>query len=101
MVDLVEEEIRELLTKYEFPGKDIPIIRGSALKALEGDAEAQKSIEALLKALDDYIPQPERPLDKPFLMAVEDVFSMKVWPGTMSAFSCGELKKTTLSAARF
>src|SRR3989338_6085035 len=77
MVDLVEEEIRELLTKYEFPGKDIPIIRGSALKALEGDAEAQKSIEALLKALDDYIPQPERPLDKPFLMAVEDVFSIK------------------------
>jgi len=77
MVDLVEEEIRELLTKYEFPGKDIPIIRGSALKALEGDAEAQKSIEELLKALDDYIPQPERPLDKPFLMAVEDVFSIK------------------------
>jgi len=77
MVDLVEEEIRELLTKYEFPGKDIPIIRGSALKALEGDAEAQKSIEELMKALDDYIPQPERPLDKPFLMAVEDVFSIK------------------------
>ncbi|MBU2052045.1 MAG: elongation factor Tu [Patescibacteria group bacterium] len=77
MVDLVEEEIRELLTKYEFPGKTIPIIRGSALKALEGDAEAQKSIEELLKALDDSIPQPERPLDKPFLMAVEDVFSIK------------------------
>jgi elongation factor Tu len=77
MIDLVEEEIRELLTKYEYPGKDIPVIRGSALKALEGDPEAQKSIEALLKALDDYIPQPERPLDKPFLMPVEDVFSIK------------------------
>jgi len=77
MVDLVEEEIRELLTKYEFPGKDIPIVRGSALKALQGDAEAQKSIEELMKALDEYIPQPERPLDKPFLMAVEDVFSIK------------------------
>jgi elongation factor Tu len=77
MVDLVEEEIRELLTKYEFPGKDIPIIRGSALKALQGDAEAQKSIEELLKALDTYIPEPKRPLDKPFLMAVEDVFSIK------------------------
>ena len=77
MVDLVEEEIRELLTKYEFPGKEIPIIRGSALKALEGDAEAQKSIEALMKALDAYIPEPKRPLDQPFLMAVEDVFSIK------------------------
>jgi elongation factor Tu len=77
MVDLVEEEIRELLTKYEFPGKDIPIIRGSALKALQGDAEAEKSIEALMKALDESIPEPKRPLDKPFLMAVEDVFSIK------------------------
>ena len=77
MVDLVEEEIRELLTKYEFPGKDIPIIRGSALKATQGDAEAEKSIEELLKALDEYIPEPKRPLDKPFLMAVEDVFSIK------------------------
>ncbi|MBU1499492.1 elongation factor Tu [Patescibacteria group bacterium] len=77
MVDLVEEEIRELLTKYEFPGKDIPIIRGSALKALEGDAEAEKSIVALVKALDESIPEPKRPLDQPFLMAVEDVFSIK------------------------
>jgi len=77
MVDLVEEEIRELLIKYKFPGKDIPVIRGSALKAVEGDAEAQKSIEELLKALDDHIPQPKRPLDKPFLMPVEDVFSIK------------------------
>ena len=77
MIDLVEEEIRELLTKYKFPGKDVPIIRGSALKAIEGDAESQKSIEELLKALDDYIPQPKRPFDKPFLMPVEDVFSIK------------------------
>jgi len=77
MVDLVEEEVRELLTKYEFPGKDIPVIRGSALKALEGDAEAIKSIEELMKALDEYIPEPKRELDKPFLMPVEDVFSIK------------------------
>ncbi|OGY24173.1 MAG: translation elongation factor Tu [Candidatus Woykebacteria bacterium RBG_13_40_15] len=77
LLDLVEEEIRELLTKYEYPGKDVPIIRGSALKALEGDAEAEKSIEELLKAVDDYIPTPPRELDKPFLMPVEDVFSIK------------------------
>jgi len=77
LLDLVEEEIRELLTKYEFPGKEIPIIRGSALKALEGDAEAEKSIEELLKAVDDYIPTPARDLDKPFLMPIEDVFSIK------------------------
>ncbi|MFC1627081.1 elongation factor Tu [Patescibacteria group bacterium] len=77
MIDLVEEEIRELLTKYDFPGKDIPIIRGSALKALEGDAEAGKAIEELMKALDEHIPAPDRPLDKPFLMPVEDVFSIK------------------------
>jgi elongation factor Tu len=77
MVDLVEEEVRELLTKYEFPGKDIPIVRGSALKALEGDAEGEKAIEELMKALDEYIPEPKRPLDQPFLMAVEDVFSIK------------------------
>lgn len=77
LLDLVEEEIRELLTKYEYPGKDIPIIRGSALKALEGDAEAQKSIEELLKAVDEHIPTPTRDLDKPFLMPIEDVFSIK------------------------
>src|SRR4030043_860558 len=77
LLDLVEEEIRELLTKYEYPGKDVPIIRGSALKALEGDAEAEKSIEELLKAVDDYIPTPPRELDKTFLMPVEDVFSIK------------------------
>src|SRR4030043_92134 len=77
LLDLVEEEIRELLTKYEYPGKDVPIIRGSALKALEGDSQAEKSIEELLKAVDDYIPTPPRELDKPFLMPVEDVFSIK------------------------
>lgn len=77
LLDLVEEEIRELLTKYEYPGKDVPIIRGSALKALEGNAEAEKSIEELLKAVDDYIPTPVRDLDKPFLMPIEDVFSIK------------------------
>ncbi|MDP2671834.1 MAG: elongation factor Tu [bacterium] len=77
LLDLVEEEIRELLNKYEYPGKDIPIIRGSALKALEGDAEGIKSIEELMKAVDDYIPTPTRDLDKPFLMPVEDVFSIK------------------------
>ncbi len=77
LLDLVEEEVRELLTKYEFPGKDIPVIRGSALKALEGDAEAVKGIEELMKQVDEYIPTPVRELDKPFLMPVEDVFSIK------------------------
>lgn len=77
LLDLVEEEIRDLLSKYEYPGKDIPIIRGSALKALEGDTEAQKGIEELMKAVDDYIPTPTRELDKPFSMPIEDVFSIK------------------------
>lgn len=77
LIDLVEEEIRELLTKYEYPGKDVPIIRGSALKALEGDAEAGKAIDELMNALDTYIPEPKREIDKPFLMPVEDVFSIK------------------------
>lgn len=77
LLDLVEMEVRELLTKYQFPGKDIPIIRGSALKALNGDPEAQKQIMALMDAVDSYIPTPTRPVDKPFLMAIEDVFSIK------------------------
>lgn len=77
IIDLVEEEIRELLTKYEFPGNEVPVIRGSALKALEGDAEAEKSIMELMTKVDEYIPTPERETDKPFLMAVEDVFSIK------------------------
>jgi elongation factor Tu len=77
MLELVEEEIRDLLKKQEFPGDDIPIIRGSALKALEGDEAARKQIMELMKAVDEYIPTPVRPLDKPFLMPVEDVFSIK------------------------
>jgi elongation factor Tu len=78
LLELVELEVRELLTTYEFPGDDIPIIRGSALKALElEDSElGTKSIWKLLEAVDSYIPRPERPLDKPFLMPVEDVFSI-------------------------
>ncbi len=80
LVDLVEEEVRELLKKYEFPGDEIPVIRGSALKALEAkspDEEAAKPIFELLKALDEYIPEPVREIDKPFLMAIEDVFSIE------------------------
>jgi len=77
LIDLVETEVRELLTKYEFPGDKIPVIRGSALKALEGDEEQAKSIDELLKTLDEYIPEPVREVDKPFLMSVEDVFSIE------------------------
>src|SRR3990167_2922520 len=77
LLDLVEVEIRELLSKYEYPGDEVPIIRGSALKALEGEEEAVKSVEALLDAVDNYIPTPTRELDKPFLMPIEDVFSIK------------------------
>ena len=78
LLDLVELEVRDLLTKYEFPGDKIPVIRGSALKALEEKAEGEwsKSIEELLGALDEYIPEPKRDQDKPFLMSVEDVFSI-------------------------
>lgn len=77
LLDLVEMEVRELLTKYKFPGDKTPIIRGSALKALEGDAEAEKAILELMSTVDEYVPTPVRPLDKPFLMAAEDVFSIK------------------------
>jgi elongation factor Tu len=77
LLDLVEMEVRELLNKYEYPGDDTPIIRGSALKALEGDAEAEKAITELMAKVDEYIPTPVRALDKPFLMPVEDVFSIK------------------------
>ena len=76
LLELVEEEIRDLLEKYEFD-RNAPIIKGSARKAMEGDAEASKSIEALMDAVDEYIPTPVREKDKPFLMAVEDVFSIK------------------------
>ncbi|QQG50152.1 MAG: elongation factor Tu [Candidatus Berkelbacteria bacterium] len=77
LLELVEEEIRDLLNKYEYPGKDTPIIKGSALKALEGDADAKKAIKELVEALDTYVPEPTREIDKPFLMPVEDVFSIK------------------------
>jgi len=78
LLELVELEVRELLTKYEFPGDDIPVIPGSALKALENPdgAEANQCIDELLKALDGSIPEPERPIDRPFLMPIEDVFSI-------------------------
>ena len=77
LVDLVEVEIRELLSKYQYPGDKTPIIRGSALKALEGDAEAEKSILELMKAVDEFIPTPERDVDKPFLMSIEDLFQIQ------------------------
>ncbi|MGF1549268.1 MAG: elongation factor Tu [Sphingomonadaceae bacterium] len=78
LLELVELEIRELLTSYEFPGDDIPIVKGSALAALEGNNEeiGKKAVLELMQAVDEYIPQPERPLDKPFLMPIEDVFSI-------------------------
>ncbi|HYE22200.1 MAG TPA: elongation factor Tu [Verrucomicrobiae bacterium] len=77
LLDLVEEEVRDLLTKYEFPGKDTPVIRGSALKALEGDAQYEESITKLVEALDTYIPEPTRDTDKPYLMPIEDIFSIE------------------------
>jgi elongation factor Tu len=78
LLELVELEVRELLSSYEFPGDDIPIVKGSALAALEGRDEemGRASIKALMAAVDSYIPQPERPIDKPFLMPIEDVFSI-------------------------
>jgi elongation factor Tu len=77
LLDLVEMEIRELLTKYQFPGDKTPIIRGSATKAIAGDPAAEQSILDLMKAVDEFIPEPVRELDKPFLMPIEDVFSIK------------------------
>jgi elongation factor Tu len=76
LLDLVELEVRELLSRYEFPGDDIPVVRGSALKALEGDAEWTPKILELMAAVDEYVPEPERDIDKPFLMPVEDVFTI-------------------------
>ena len=76
LLELVEVEVRDLLSEYDFPGDDVPVILGSALKALEGDDENKQKILELAAALDTYIPQPERPLDRPFLMPVEDVFSI-------------------------
>ena len=76
LLDLVELEVRELLTFYEFPGDEIPIVRGSALQALNGEGEGEKGVEELMEAVDSYIPQPAREVDKPFLMPVEDIFSI-------------------------
>jgi len=77
LLDLVEMEIRELLKKYQFPGDEVPIVRVSALKAFNGDPEAEKGILELMKKVDEFIPEPVRELDKPFLMPIEDVFSIK------------------------
>jgi len=76
LLDLVELEVRDLLTEYEFPGDDVPVVRGSALKALEGDEAAGDQLMELMEAVDSYIPQPERDTEKPFLMSIEDVFSI-------------------------
>ena len=76
LVDLVEMEVRDLLSEYDFPGDDVPVVRGSALKALEGDPEQEKVILHLMDVIDDYIPTPKRPTDKPFMMPVEDVFTI-------------------------
>ncbi len=77
LLELVEMEVRDLLSTYEFPGDEIPIVKGSALKALEGDADQKANILKLMEAVDSYIPEPERPIDQPFLMPVEDVFSIE------------------------
>src|SRR5438034_3006975 len=77
LLELVELEVRELLTAYEFPGDEIPVIKGSALKAMEGDAEGEKGIDELMDAVDTYIPTPERDVEKPFLMPVEDIFTIQ------------------------
>jgi len=77
LLDLVEMEVRELLSKYEFPGDAIPIVKGSALKALEGSSDHEKAILDLMNAVDEYIPTPERPKDQPFLMPIEDVFNIE------------------------
>ena len=76
LLELVELEVRELLSSYDFPGDDIPVVLGSALKALDGDPEAEKDIAKLMQAVDDYIPTPKREKDKPFLMPIEDIFSI-------------------------
>jgi elongation factor Tu len=77
LLELVEMEVRELLSEYDFPGDDLPLIQGSALKALEGEKEWEDKIVELAEALDSYIPEPERDIDKPFLMPIEDVFSIQ------------------------
>ena len=77
LLELVEMEVRDLLSTYEYPGDDIPVVKGSALKAMEGDETQMESITKLMEAVDSYIPEPERPIDQPFLMPVEDVFSIE------------------------
>ena len=77
LLELVEMEVRDLLTQYEFPGDKVPIIKGSAVKALNGDAEQEANILKLIEAIDEYIPVPERPVDQPFLLPVEDVFNIE------------------------
>jgi elongation factor Tu len=77
LLELVELEVRELLSAYEFPGDSIPVIKGSALKALEGEGEAEKCIDELMDSVDSYIPTPERDVEKPFLMPVEDIFTIQ------------------------
>jgi len=76
LLDLVELEVRELLSSYEFPGEDVPVIVGSALKALEGDPEWVGKIDELMDACDQYVPEPVRDVDKPFLMPIEDILSL-------------------------
>ncbi|MCD6412547.1 MAG: elongation factor Tu [Elusimicrobia bacterium] len=113
LLDLVELEIRDLLKKYEFPGDDTPIVRGSAMKALEGSEEDIKAIEKLVEAIDSFIPEPKRDVDKPFLMAVEDIFSItgrgtvatgrvergKITPGEeVEIVGFGEVKKTVATS---
>ena len=92
LIDLVELEVRELLSKYEFPGDDIPFIRGSALKGLNAEPEGEKNLQDLMDAVDSYIPTPERDKDKPFLMPVEDVFSI---PGR-GTVATGRLERGTI-----
>jgi elongation factor Tu len=76
LIDLVEMEVRELLTKYQFPGDDVPVIRGSALGALNGEPEWEAKIDELMEAVDTFVPRPDRAVDKPFLMPIEDIFSI-------------------------
>jgi elongation factor Tu len=76
LIDLVEMEVRDLLTKYQFPGDDVPVIRGSALGALNGEPEWETKVEELMEAVDNYVPRPDRAIDKPFLMPIEDIFSI-------------------------
>jgi len=77
IIELVEMEVRDLLTKYEYPGDKVPVIKGSALKAIEGDEEAEKAILELMAKVDEFVPEPTRETDKPFLMPIEDVFTIQ------------------------